>query len=189
MDDIRATSKARRQSEIADYIGVLSYMVKNYDSNGVDLFYFNSRKKIERCKESSRLADSVRQKRFSGLSNPEGTLKTLLRRYLAKLKTYQLKLREYDEGRRRSFLAIAGRPEPPKPLSIYVLTDGVWESPDTTGGGYLEDTLREMIEVLRATRCGRDQVGIQFIRFGSHEHGVQRLEALDRFSATHQMGL
>lgn len=189
MGEIRDASRANGHSEITDYVDVLSYMVKRRDPDGVDLYYLNSPEVIKRCRESTRLAVSVRGTKFADLSSPERVLQGLLRAYLGKLRAYHARVRDFNNRGRVSLLSIHGIPKPPTPLNIYVFTDGVWESPNTAGGDYLENTLKEIIEVLRSAGCGRDQVGIQFIRFGSHEHGVQRLEALDRLSKTQGMDL
>ena len=101
----------------------------------------------------------------------------------------EAEVRAFNSRGRASLFRLNGPPKLPNPLSIYVLTDGVWESPGAPGGGYLEDTLKDLIEGLRAAGCRRDQIGIQFIRFGSHEYGVQRLEALDRLGTKHDMDL
>lgn len=189
MGDTRAASKAKREKEVTDYVDVLSYMVKRHDPDGVDLRYLNSPEVIRRCKSTTRLVGSVRSTTFAGLSNPERTLNALLRPYLEKVRAYEAEVRALNSRGRASLFSFSGPPKLPNPLSIYVLTDGVWESPGTPGGGYLEDTLKDLIEGLRAAGCRRDQIGIQFIRFGCHEYGVQRLEALDRLGTKHDMDL
>lgn len=116
-------------------------------------------------------------------------MKGILEAYISKLKTYTTKVADNEKRSRRMSKLFSVAPKLPTPLSVYVLTDGVWESPDSAGGEYLEDTLKELIEALRSAGCKRVQVGIQFIRFGSHTHGVERLEALDRLGTTHGMEL
>jgi hypothetical protein len=185
MGEMRRACRERQESEVADYIDVLGYMVKRYDPDGIDLHYFNSTEVIKRCKETKRLISSVKGTKFAGLSNPQGTLKSILEAYISKLKAYT----DYQKRGRRMSRLFSTTPKLPKPLSVYVLTDGVWESPNSAGGEYLEETLKELIEALRSAGCKRVQVGIQFIRFGSHTHGVQRLEALDRLGTSHGMEL
>lgn len=187
MGELCAASRAKHESDIADYVDVLSYIVKRRDPDGIDLHYFNSAEVIKRCKDTTRLVNSVHNTAFAGSSTPEVALKGLLRAYLGKVTEYKAKLRAFETRGRRSLFG--GVPKLPTPLSVYVLTDGVWELPSTAGGGYLEDTIKDLIEGLRSAGCGRDQVGIQFIRFGSHEHGIQRLESLDRLGRTHDIGM
>lgn len=189
MGDIRRTNREKKEREVADYIDVLGYMVKRHDPDGIDLHYFNSTECIERCKETTRLVSSVNGTKFAGLSNPQGTLKDILEKYLDKLKAYTAEVADYERHGRRMSKLFSATPKLPTPLSVYVLTDGVWESPNDPGGEYLDETLKELIEALRLAGCKRAQVGIQFIRFGSHTYGVQRLEALDRLGTTHGVEL
>lgn len=189
MGDMRAASRAKHDIEITDYVDVLSYMVKRYDPDGVDLLYLNSTESLKHCKDTTRMVTSVRGASFADLSNPEPTLNGLLRPYLHKVKEYKAKVSAFEGRGRRSLFSLTGTPKLPKPMSVYVFTDGVWQSPNSAGGGYLEDILKDLIEALHSAGCKRDQIGIQFIRFGSHEHGVQRLESLDRLGTTLDMGL
>lgn len=189
MGNMRRASREKRESEVADYIDLLGYMVKRCDRDGIDLHYFNSTEVIKRCKETTRLVSSVNGRKFAGLSNPQGTLKGILEAYIRKLKVYATEVADHEKRNRRMSRLFSGGPKLPTPLSVYVLTDGVWESPDSAGGEYLEDTLEELIEALRSAGCKRVHVGIQFIRFGSHAHGVERLEALDRLGTIHGMEL
>lgn len=178
MGKLRADSRATSESEITDYIDVLSYMVKKFDDDGMDLHYFNSNESITKCKESSTFRNSVKGKVFTDMSTPEGTVKTLLEKYTAQIQAYAVKLRAYEDHSHKRF-SLTGLPKPPKPLSMYVLTDAIWWSPDAAGGEYLVETIKDLIEALRSAGCRRAQVGIQFIRFGNHQFGIQRLEALD----------
>lgn len=189
MGKMRRASRDKHESGVADYIDLLGYMVKSYDPDGIDLHYFHSREVIKRCKEVKRLVSSVNGKKFEGLSNPQGTLRGILEAYTRKLKAYTTESADYRKRIRRMSKLFSAAPKLPNPLSVYVLTDGVWESPDSAGGEYIDDTIKELIEALRSAGCKRVQVGIQFIRFGSHTYGVERLEALDRLGTTHGMEL
>ena len=165
---------------ISTYVEVLSYMVKDKDPNGVDLYYFNSREQFTKCKKSKQLAKSVAAKTFEGLTNPDTKLKRILDDYRTELREFTNRRRQYDRrGPNSARSLFRGPPVLPRALSVYVLTDGVWESPKTEGGDYLKSTIRKLIYQLKEAGCERDQVGVQFIRFGDHLYGKQRLEALD----------
>ena len=189
MGDMRRASREKHESEVADYIDLLGYMVKHCDRDGIDLHYFNSTNVVKGRKEVTPLVSSVNGTKFAGLSNPQGTLRGILEAYIRKLKAYTTECADNQKRSRRMSKLFSADPKLPTPLSVYVLTDGVWESPDSPGGEYIDDTIEELIEALRSAGCKRVQVGIQFIRFGSHTYGVQRLEALDRLGTAHGMEL
>lgn len=50
MGNMRRANRESDESEVADYIDLLCYMVKRCDPDGIDLHYFNSAKVIKRCK-------------------------------------------------------------------------------------------------------------------------------------------
>lgn len=172
----------RQNPSIVDCIDVLSYMVKRYDKDGMDLYYFNSSKSLTNQTDSTSLKVSVAGMKFSGISSPEITLKRILDDYTKKLRAYTSKLREHENKTGSSLLFSRRPPKLPRRLSVYVLTDGVWQSANEPGGEYLEDTIKSLVRELRNADCRRIQVGIQFIRFGNHKYGVPRLETLDRLS-------
>lgn len=192
MDQIRTIRKEQKQHDVSTYVEVLSYMVKNKDPNGVDLYYFNSTEEFTKCRRSTVLAKSVAAKTFDGLTTPETKLKGLLVKYCTKLKEYTIKRNAYDSrgpNSVRTRLSLGRPPTLPRALSVYVLTDGVWESPNREGGDYLIDTIRKLVEQLKEAECERGQVGVQFIRFGNHLYGKKRLEALDLLSKNLGLGL
>lgn len=59
-------------------------------------------------------------------------------------------------------------------VSIYVLTDGVWEP----GDEWISRVIRP-IKKLIASGMQKGNLGIQFIQFGSHTVGTERLQMLD----------
>ena len=69
------------------------------------------------------------------------------------------------------------RPPLVRPLSIYILTDGVWQ-----GGGNPEVPMLGLVETLKNYNLTRNQVGIQFISFGDDAGGLERMHDLDEMS-------
>jgi hypothetical protein len=59
-------------------------------------------------------------------------------------------------------------------MNIYVLTDGCWENACTG-----ENQIRNLVDELVKLKLTKDQVGIQFIRFGNDQRGLERLSYLD----------
>ena len=82
------------------------------------------------------------------------------------LRKYEKDLKRQDE-RKHSFWSMAS--DSVKPLSLYVLTDGDW--PNCNAVRPVED----MIQLGRP----KEQVGIQFVRFGNSPVGEKRLKYLD----------
>lgn len=188
MGKIRTANRQQRQSEVADYVDVLSYMVKRHDKDGIDLYYFNSSQCVEGSKNSTKLVLSVRGHKFSGVSSPENSLVKILDAYSKKIKAYASGTHD-DQSHSRRFHLPLGRSKAPKlpaPLSVYVLTDGVWQ---LGGDDDLEKTIKDLITNLRAAKCMRKQIGIQFIRFGNDPVGIERLNALDRLGSAHGLDL
>jgi len=183
MRDLRTINREQDQSEVADYVYVLSYMVKRLDKDGIDLYYFNSSQSVERAKNSTKLETHVRGHKFSGVSSPENSLVKKLDAYSKKVEAFVSGIPEDQSHGWKSHLplALSKAPKLPAPLSVYVLTDGVWQL-----GGHedLEKTIRDLIKNLRAAKCKRKQIGIQFIRFGNNPAGIERLNALDRLGRT-----
>ncbi len=62
----------------------------------------------------------------------------------------------------------------PRKLSLYVLTDGIWQMKTD-----LRQVIRTLVEHLIQHKLTNKQIGIQFIRFGNDERGMKRLEKLD----------
>jgi Mg-chelatase subunit ChlD len=63
----------------------------------------------------------------------------------------------------------------PRPLSIYILTDGRF-------GGNPEVVLLGLEQMLRDRRLPRTSLGVQFISFGSDEEGLGKMQLLDDMS-------
>ena len=62
----------------------------------------------------------------------------------------------------------------PRKLSLYVLTDGIWQAKTD-----LRQVIRTLVDHLIQYKLTNKQIGIQFIRFGNDEGGSERLEMLD----------
>lgn len=183
MRDLRAINRKEGESEVADYVDVLGYMVKRLDKDGIDLYYFNSSERILGSKNSTKLVLSVRGHKFSGVSSPENSLVKTLDAYSKKIKAFASEISAEQSHGWKSHLPLSHfkAPKLPAPLSVYVLTDGVWQ---LGGDEDLERTIRDLIKNLHAAKCTRKQIGIQFIRFGNNPAGIERLNALDRLGRT-----
>ena len=65
----------------------------------------------------------------------------------------------------------------PKPLSLYILTDGRYQKESD-----LKSPIEKMVNKLNALGKPKNDVGIQFIQLGDHRRGSERLADLDTFS-------
>lgn len=69
---------------------------------------------------------------------------------------------------------IGGRKEAVRKMCVFVLTNGMWED-----GTKADPLIKGLVGTLDVCDKPADQVGVQFVRFGSEEKGVRRLRRLD----------
>ena len=62
----------------------------------------------------------------------------------------------------------------PRKLSLYVLTDGVWQAKTD-----LRQVIETLVDHLIQHKLTNKQIGIQFIQFGNDARGTKRLKKLD----------
>jgi len=169
---------------VRSLVKLLGWLTKKQDPDGVDLHFFISANEKTKCKESSALVELLRATDFGGTSSPSTSLKPFLEDYRDSILAYKK-----DLGK-KGFKFFSKKK--PRRLSVYVLTDGVWESPDKSDmadGEYLDHTIITLVEALVAVDFERDQIGIHFISFGNHEFGQKRLKHLDRLNKTNKLAL
>lgn len=168
---------------------LLCWLAKNKDEDGVDLFYFHEPALgLRNCKKSREVFENISQRTFEGNTTPTVRVQKVLNEYKANLEAYRRRLSQPHRSMvRRLNPFSSSEPEPPKPLSVYVLTDGVWEDDQTLGHLYVDDTIASLVKELVACGLPKNHVGVQFISFGNHRFGLQRLEALDHLAATQHL--
>nr|OQO20386.1 hypothetical protein B0A51_13270 [Rachicladosporium sp. CCFEE 5018] len=188
MYEIHAEDKRLgRKPNHLELVRLLGWLTKSMDPNGVDLHYFSAAKKYQtepltNCKKSTDMENSLRAAKCTNTTTPNLEVGRLL-------VDYRQRLADYRQSARGSLRRIAAKVTGlPRPLSLYILTDGVWETPSHKGGGYLETEIKMLVQELIAAGLPRQQVGIQFIRFGSHEFGKQRLDHLDHLKKALKLG-
>lgn len=166
--DTSATMK-QYSREIERVISLLAYMVKKSDKDGLDIFFTQSRKKVN-SRKSSKLSSSIHQEPFVGVSDMRGRLQNILQEHINKFGTLIYPPR-----------TVYGRqppPQPQRPLSFYILTDAKWQPTDVEG------LIRDLVQSMIAKRCPKEHVAIQFIRFGDDQASIDKLDKLD-----HGLGL
>jgi len=144
------------------------YIVKEMDPDGVELYFLSSKDKL-------RLRTATKMEKLISSRNPSGM--TSLNRLNDDLVPYGKKLDQYARS-----LGM----EPPRPRSLYVLTDGVLEYGDDTQG---HGAIKTIVDGIQRAKLVRGQVGIQFISFGNDPEGIARLQRLDRLNQDERLGL
>ncbi|KAH7313156.1 hypothetical protein BKA65DRAFT_517427 [Rhexocercosporidium sp. MPI-PUGE-AT-0058] len=155
-----SSSMVKHWPDVTKVIEGLSYILKDADKDGLDLYFTISAQSTLQEKHTSSLVRLVeRHKQRDPDANTEINfrLNQILDRYKAKL----------DNNGWWS-------KKPPKPLSLYILTNGVWEAECKP-----EIPIKNVVQKLQDLRKDREQIGIQFISFGNDKIGMERLRHLD----------
>ena len=152
-------------NDVLKVVSLLTYMLKGSDLNGLDICFTQSKQKVNSAK-STKLSTAVSQIAFQGISDMRTRLSHILQEHKNRFGTTTTPSRPWYKK--------TGPPEPQKPLSFYVLTDGNWQ-PNDVG-----PTIKALVDSMRANQLPKEHVGIQFIRFGEDSRGVARLNHLDR---------
>lgn len=139
----------------------LAYLIKDKDPDGLEIRTTMDPSFKKRHKYRRPLHNALLSHRLGGQCNISHTLSQILRGLLEE---------DTKSTRRLNFL-----PRKPKHgTNIYIFTDGVWEEGDEG-----LKNIAESIERLVDRGMQRDQLGIQFIQFGSDRTGNSRLQTLD----------
>jgi hypothetical protein len=150
--------------------------VKRADPDGIDL-YFTSDAKSYNSRHRKELIALIDNKKPVGSCDMKFALGQIV-------KDFSERLKSTSERSRRSRLSmlsptVASKSVQKRGLSIYVLTDGVWQpDPDDLVCG-VEQPIRQLIKKLKDNGQLDTDVAIQFIRFGNDQTGIKRLRILD----------
>ena len=158
-----SSSMQQYWQHVKTVVDILAYLVKEGDPDGSELYFTKSAKSVQ-SRMSSDLVNLVTKHSPLGKTDISVRLGKILQDKQQAL---------YDQN------APAGSSVPCKsarPVTIYVLTDGVWED-----GKDAKTPITNMIHALKKLRYDRKQVGIQFISFGQNKAGLARLQELDDF--------
>ncbi|KAL1855721.1 hypothetical protein Daus18300_011004 [Diaporthe australafricana] len=153
----------------------VAHILEAADPNGLDVVCISDPGNMQHSKTTERLIQFVRSNFDKGAHAPcfiEEALKILVDKVISKFPS--------GPGERRSLLSMV-KSEKPRPISIYILTSGLWDSSpatkDSTCGA--ERPINQLINELKKRNLHKSQVAIQFIRFGDNETGKERLRYLD----------
>ena len=153
------------RSDVLKLIELLAYMVKDSDPDGPDIHFTQSTQKIRSVKKSRRILAAVREAPFAGISDMRNCLSRIFQSHKNEFGTTTT---PHSTWYRKTSPAV-----PQKPLSFYILTDGIWQ-PNEVG-----PIIKALADSLRVHQLPKEHVGIQFIRFGRDQDGIDQLTHLD----------
>jgi len=152
-------------NKVKDTFNALAYLVKRADLDGIDLYFTNSGYEAH-SKDRKGL-----MKVFNTVK-PEGKciMKLALGKILESYRPEPMMVQTRGLFSRKKKLKWG--------LSVYVLTDGVWnDGVDELCG--VHEPIATLVKRLSKNGMMEHHVGIQFIRFGDDVTGKRRLNSLD----------
>ena len=155
------------KTEVKEVLEATAWLVKSYDPDGVDLIFTKGDRHVKGVHDVKKVLKTFDKVDFTGTTNMQMRLGDRLSEYKEKIKkTRSGSLSTLIPGLRRREL---------RRLSLYVLTDGIWQP-----GCDVETPITSMVNKLKEHDLLDKQVGIQFIRFGHDEAAIRHLDYLDR---------
>jgi hypothetical protein len=147
--------------DVVSLFSVFAYFAKKYDKNGLEMYFTVSEDK-EHFDKTTPAVSHLKYMTQKSPSIIDIRLSEILRDYQSRL--------DRQNGRKGSRWSLS---DPVKQLSLYVFTDGAWPGCDAVA------PVVAMVEKLQELKLPKQQVGIQFVRFGNDPVGIRRLEYLD----------
>ncbi|KAH7157257.1 hypothetical protein B0J13DRAFT_435115 [Dactylonectria estremocensis] len=140
------------KENVAETARVISYYVKRADPNDMELYFASDVSARYGCKNSTHVENIIRKHKFLDGECPMGQC-------LANILDHVWKTFKKSSN----------------PVSIYVLTDGVWETEDDQ----IDHVIARSAMRLAEKDFSPQSIMIQFIRFGQSPVGYRRLKQLD----------
>ncbi|KAL1635093.1 hypothetical protein SLS56_001845 [Neofusicoccum ribis] len=159
-----AASMSNHWEDVKTLFGVLAYMVKRSDPDGVEL-RFTIGKGHYRSGKSSELVDKLIPVHPAGDSDIRMGLNSILSSYAQDTQKQNYGRNPWDKRKDSS---------PRRPLNLYVFTDGVWQ-PDCN----VEESIRAFVKKFLQLNIPPGDIGIQFIRFGNDPAKKKLFDHLD----------
>ena len=159
------------RQKIMEVVSLLGYILKDSDPNGLDICFTQSTEKVN-SRKSTRMSTAVAYAPFHGISDMRTRLTQIFQEHTAKFGTFTTPPKTFLSWSSRS-------PEAQRPLSFYILTDGLWQPKSE-----VETVIEDVVERMKAHKLPKLHVGIQFIRFGDNPQAIADLAHLD-----HGLGL
>ncbi|KAL8706255.1 MAG: hypothetical protein Q9201_000692 [Fulgogasparrea decipioides] len=160
-----SASMRSHNEKVRNVLELLSSLTERYDPNGLDL-YFTTHYKNYRPSSNREVLKIFDEHPPRGLPDMRARFASIIEPYQARFGKRNIVSRLL----RRSSTPSRG----PRRLSLYVLTDGVWD-PECN----LITEIKALVASLQKEAMANKYIGIQFIRFGEDAEGRKRLETLD----------
>ncbi|KAL8859794.1 MAG: hypothetical protein Q9178_003626 [Gyalolechia marmorata] len=154
-----------RRPQVEAVLELLSALIQPYDPNGLDLYLTTESSKL-RHKTPEKLLQYLRERPANGIPD-------FRQRFAKIIENYQSKFGK-SNYRKKLMHPRSTPPKNPRRLSLYVLTDGVWDPKCT-----LITEIQNLVALLQEFKLPNKYIGIQFIRFGNNREGKKRLKKLD----------
>lgn len=157
-----AKSMKEHWPEVSNFFSAFAYLTKTVDVDGsIDLCFTVSNEKCS-SKKSSVLRSKVTERglHLNATSNPETACDKILREWKKKANPSKL----------ASLISHTTLP----PVTLYILTDGVWEDRSD-----LSSFVKDVVDFMNQKDLSRKHIGIQFVQFGHDQRGTDRLTHLD----------
>lgn len=155
--------------ELTKVVDLISYIVKRWDKNGIDLQFTIQTNDIYNLKNATPIVNTVEghipSRATTTMPHMQARVDPILRKYRQSA--------EKQRERRWSRTSI-------KKTILFVFTDGLWQ-PESSP----ETSIRELVKTLHDFDMPDSQFGIQFIRFGEEAAGIQMLDYLDDLPYLH----
>lgn len=153
----------------------LAHILEAADPNGLDVICTSDPRNMQHRRSTEKLFQCVQSDFDKGASSPcfiERALDILIDKVIDKLPS--------RPGEKKRLIPWI-KNDKIRPVSIYVLTSGVWDSSEAAREGTCgaERPINRLITELKGRNLRKSQAAIQFIRFGDHQTGTERLKYLD----------
>ncbi|KAF4982069.1 hypothetical protein FDECE_17584 [Fusarium decemcellulare] len=153
-------SMETHMKQVAKTARVISYVAKVTDDNGMDLYFASDPTQPKNCSSSRAIESAIKA---------EGTVEGECNMFKC---LHDILESVWENGL--------------KPTSIYVYTDGVWESDDDH---QVDILIKQSIKRLVDAKKLPSTLMFQFIQFGNDEKGTKRLQDLDdNCTERHELG-
>ena len=162
-----------RRSDTRNVLEALTYAIKSHSHDGVNLMFTQSDRHVSTSRTKVAL-DEFDKVTFSGQTDMTQRLESIFEEVKRKI-TFQP----------RGWLSKAHHPPRQslsQKLSLYILSDGNWQS-----GSDVPSTIQTMIAYLTEHNLPQKQIAIQFIRMGPDT--PQTATFLDPLDGSHDLGL
>lgn len=174
IDNSAHMQKQELRDCVIRWFKVVSYLVKGADKDGIEVL-LTSERIIRQSRRTSKLVDYVYRNFSKGAQskcNMENILDTIVDRVISRFP---------DTRQSTSCFGFRSGKGAPKPVSIYVLTNGVWDVHENTENLALNADLPllRLVKGIREHELRRTHAIVQFVRFGGNQDGIQRLKYLD----------